>query len=585
MIPTYPFGRSSWKQRNQKNVRRGLTLVAILCAASAPGSADAQCPAEQQILTRTTVNLVTTIPGFPTGSFRLQLENQIASWLQFDDPTFLIDTACCHEFDLTGPIGSSFPNCQVITDDNFESCASNFQPGPVFVEQILANDAPGANFFLDLMDNGVVFIARTNGHCASDDVICFSDAAIEAFLWAKDRGLRDLDNPFIFDDVRTDWNGNLTESQCRTLVNDGTLITQECPCISGCILHADGATSRNGDICAIDGNNATTCLNGICDGPTVDACTQSGGDPDGDDICSNSDNCSSIFNPDQENNDNDSLGDACDNCDFVSNSSQLDSDGDGCGDSCDLCPDTASTPNPSCAVPQSDSDFDQIGDDCDNCQSQPNGPVELNDPLVREGNQPDQDNDGMGDACDSDFVPDPDTDYDNDGLDSGFEDIFGSDPLDFDSDDDGLSDLDEFLGFDGVPNSGDESDPLSADTDSDGVLDPSDNCPRTPNPSQFDIGGVGAAFGFDGIGDACQCGDVTGDGRVWTDDVSLLKESLAAKGIGLVNPYLCNVIGIRDASNFDVFGVGDDCNLDDWVVLSRLVQGLTPAQEHRCGIP
>jgi hypothetical protein len=47
--------------------------------------------------------------------------------------------------------------------------------------------------------------------------------------------------------------------------------------------------------------------------------------------------------------------------------------------------------------------------------------------------------------------------------------------------------------------------PVFGDTDEDGIPDRDDNCPATANPDQADTDG-------NGIGDACQCGDVNGDG-------------------------------------------------------------------------
>ncbi len=55
--------------------------------------------------------------------------------------------------------------------------------------------------------------------------------------------------------------------------------------------------------------------------------------------------------------------------------------------------------------------------------------------------------------------------------------------------------------------------PPPPDADRDGVPDAKDNCPFAPNADQRDSGGLGGAPA-DGIGDACQCGDVTGDGVV-----------------------------------------------------------------------
>jgi hypothetical protein len=50
------------------------------------------------------------------------------------------------------------------------------------------------------------------------------------------------------------------------------------------------------------------------------------------------------------------------------------------------------------------------------------------------------------------------------------------------------------------------------DSDEDTRADTADNCPRTANQSQTDAGGVNTSTP-DGAGDACQCGDVNGDGR------------------------------------------------------------------------
>jgi hypothetical protein len=55
--------------------------------------------------------------------------------------------------------------------------------------------------------------------------------------------------------------------------------------------------------------------------------------------------------------------------------------------------------------------------------------------------------------------------------------------------------------------------PPPPDADRDGVPDARDNCPFAANADQRDSGGLSGAPA-DGIGDACQCGDVTGDGAV-----------------------------------------------------------------------
>ena len=54
-----------------------------------------------------------------------------------------------------------------------------------------------------------------------------------------------------------------------------------------------------------------------------------------------------------------------------------------------------------------------------------------------------------------------------------------------------------------------------------------DNCPGEPNPSQLDTGRVGPGGG-DGIGDACQCGDVNNNGSVTATDRTQLRQKLAS---------------------------------------------------------
>lgn len=82
------------------------------------------------------------------------------------------------------------------------------------------------------------------------------------------------------------------------------------------------------------------------------------------------------------------------------------------------------------------------------------------------------------------------------------------------------------------------------DTDGDGVDDTVDNCPFASNAGQQDFGGRGSGSAPDGVGDACQCGDANGDGRVTVVDSSVIQRSLLQPPTATVTrPQLCDVNG------------------------------------------
>ncbi len=92
----------------------------------------------------------------------------------------------------------------------------------------------------------------------------------------------------------------------------------------------------------------------------------------------------------------------------------------------------------------------------------------------------------------------------------------------------------------------------ASDRDADGDLDLADSCPLRANSSQTDSNG-------DGVGDVCQCGDLSGDGSVTSADVSALRSHLS--GQTPLSPAALERCSVRGGSA--------TCDIVDLAILQR----------------
>jgi tripartite motif-containing protein 71 len=107
------------------------------------------------------------------------------------------------------------------------------------------------------------------------------------------------------------------------------------------------------------------------------------------------------------------------------------------------------------------------------------------------------------------------------------------------------------------------------DDDADGRRDSLDNCPFVANSDQADTAGVGSATP-DGVGNACQCGDVNDDNQVTNADLDAIRAQLATPG-ALASTVRCSVIG------------GTECDVCDVAILRRALASAKPKLENVCG--
>jgi hypothetical protein len=114
----------------------------------------------------------------------------------------------------------------------------------------------------------------------------------------------------------------------------------------------------------------------------------------------------------------------------------------------------------------------------------------------------------------------------------------------------------------------------SRNDDGDSLPSALDDCPYATNQGQEDANA-------NGIGDACECGDLDDDGLANGADASLLRDALASLSTPLA-PQKCSVIGSIDASDSDANGLRDDCNVVDWAVLERTFAAQSPGIAQVC---